>query len=202
MITRAPLSQAPLYVDLVAPPRPKAPARAAPAAKPVKARQTIDQPLVLKPKPAPPKPKPQPVAKPEKAEPAPKPARIPSAAEILAQLREQAESEGEEAAPAEPARRGGRFDPELAAYTRRVKTLLRANWGGAAAFKGEEGLAARFEVQLDARGRIQEVAPVRSSGNSYFDGSAERAIRASEPFPEPPRGPITLDLVFNPEGVF
>jgi colicin import membrane protein len=196
-ISHAPLAPVPIYVDLVSRPKPKAPPKAATKKAP-KVRQTLDQPVVLKTKPAPKKPTPKAAPKPEPAE---APAKIPSAAEILAQLREKAESEAETEAASQPTR-PGRFDPELAAYHRRIRTLLRANWGGAGAFKARKGLVARFEVDLDATGRIRSLSSIGSSGDSFFDGSAERAIRSSDPFPAPPRGPITLDLVFNPEGVF
>jgi TonB family protein len=198
----------PLFVDLVALPEP---AKAAPA-PPKKSRQKLEQPLVLKPKPKP-KPKPELVPpKVEKPKEPPKPAEpeappteeeqpVPSAAELLAQIREKVGTEPQEAEAAPKALPGGRADPLLAAYRRQVTTLLRSNWGGAASWT-QEGLLARFEAQIDASGRIRSLSRLRSSGNWVFDDAAERAIWSSQPFPSPPRGPLTLDLVFNPKGVF
>jgi TonB family protein len=188
----------PLFVDLVAPPEP---AKAPPAAQPP-ARQELKQPLVLKPKkkaakPKPPPPKKEPVEEVEEEAP---PSPPPSAAEILAQLREKVGTDPEAKPQAVPAR-AGRFDPELAAYRRQVTALLRSNWAGAASWE-KEGLAARFEAQVEATGRIRSVSRVRSSGDWVFDDAAERAIWSSEPFPPPPRGALTLDLLFNPKGVF
>lgn len=192
----------PLFVDLVAPPRPAK----APAAVQPKARQELKQALVLKPKKkAPPKKKAEPKPPPPKKEPVKPaeeeaPANAPTAAEILAQLREKV-GDDPEAEPQASAARPGRFDPQLAAYRRQVTALLRSNWGGAASW-AQEGLAARFEAQIEATGRIRSVSRVRSSGNWVFDDAAERAIWSSEPFPAPPRGALTLDLLFNPKGVF
>ncbi|MEE8558087.1 MAG: TonB family protein [Myxococcota bacterium] len=192
-LPRASLRPAPVYVDLVALSKP------APAVeKPKRSRQKVDQAVVLKPKPKR-KPKPRPRLKPKPA-PAETPAvPAPSAAEVMAKLRAQV---GQESSP-EPERRAGRagrFDPLLAAYQRQIRILLRGNWGGGASFKDQAGLMVRFEVALTAHGTLRSMTRVRSSGNSYFDQAAERAIRSSA-FPAPPRGPITLDLVFNPEGI-
>ncbi len=192
----------PLFVDLVALPEPAKPAPV-PAKK---SRQKLDQPLVLKPKP---KPAPRKVEKPKES---PKPAKpetppaeeerpAPSAAELLAQLREKVGSEPQEGEAPTAAPRRGRVDPLLAAYKRRVTALLHSNWGGAAAW-AEEGLIARFEAKIGATGRIRSLSRVRSSGTWVFDDTAERAIWSSQPCPSPPRGPLTLDLGFNPKGVF
>jgi TonB family protein len=192
----------PLFVDLVALPQPAK--AAAPAA--TRKQQQLDQPLVLKPKPKPaPRKveKPKEVPKPAKPEtpPAEKEEPAPSAAELLAQIREKVGTETEEGEAPPTAARRGRVDPLLAAYKRQVTALLHGNWGGAAAW-AQEGLVARFEAQIDGTGRIRSLSRVRSSGNWVFDDAAERAIWSSQPFPSPPRGALTLDLVFNPKGVF
>ena len=182
-LERAMRPPAPVYVDLIT---------VAPAAKPKPApRQKLDQPVVLKAKP---KSKPQAAPK-EVLAPKEKPKEILSAAEILSRLREQVGDEPETttrtAAP-------GRFDPQMAAYQRRVHVVLRSNWAG---FRGEN-LVARFEVEVDGEGRVRSLRATTSSGNRYFDESAERAIRLSDPLPRPPRGPVTLDVGFSPTGVF
>ena len=93
----------------------------------------------------------------------------------------------------------GRFDPQMAAYQRKLKALLYANWVGAQVFRGRADLNARFQVQIDPSGGLGSVALVGSSGNRYFDESAERAIWKTRPFPRPPRGALTLTLDFDPK---
>lgn len=202
LVHRRAVTPTPVYVDIVSPPRPRpAPAmKVQPAAAKPRVRQRVEQPVVLKPKPAA-KPKPAEPATPAEPEPASKVADAPSAADLLARLREQVGPETEVADQAERGG-GGRFDPVLAAYHRRVTGLLQSNWAGVAAFRGQQSLAAHFEVELDAMGGMVSLSKTRSSGNRFFDESAERAIRRSVPFPSPPRGAITLDVIFEPKGVF
>jgi TonB family protein len=199
------LRPSPVFVDLVAPPRPSAPAMKVQRAATLPViRQQVEEAVVLRPKPKP-KAEPKPPA-PEKAkepvEPAKaeEPVEAPSAAELLARLREKVGEEPQSAARAGDG--GGRFDPELAAYHRRVTAVLQSNWAGLSAFRGQSSLVAQFEVGLDGQGAVLELSQTRSSGNRFFDESAERAIRRSAPFPSPPRGPIRLDVVFEPKGVF
>lgn len=185
---RAPLLSAPVFVDIVA--APKA------AARPKRARQVVDEPVVIpkQPKPLPkPKPKPKPEAQPK--------APPPSADELLAKLREKVEARDAALARSATATSAGagRFDPQMAAYQRKLKALLYANWVGAQVFRGRADLNARFQVQIDPSGGLGSVALVGSSGNRYFDESAERAIWKTRPFPRPPRGALTLTLDFDPK---
>ncbi len=199
------LQPTPVMVDLIASaPAPAARApTAAPAAKPKPALEKVvvlpkDKPPPAKPKPDPkPAPQAKPVPRPEPAKPE-APAKTPE--EILADLRSRVEARAETAALPASAATGGRFDPEMAAYERRVLALLQSNWVGMRAFGSDPSLLARFVVRVDAVGAIVSVDLVRSSGNSYFDDSAERAIRKSAPLPAPPR-PVILDVNFNPGGV-
>jgi len=187
----APELPPPVFVEVVADPAPPPPAR-----------QRVKEPVVIpkqsKPKPKPVvkvAPKPKPVAKPK-----PKP---PSAAELMAQLRknvDEREPSDEEPARATPAARG-RFDPIMAVYRRKVIALLQSNFTGARAFSSDPGLRARYEVRIDIVGGVRGVSLLSSSGNSYFDDSAERAIHKT-PFPAPPRGEVTLDIMFQPGSVF
>ncbi len=198
MTRRAPLLSAPIFVDVVA--APKA------AARPKRARQVVDEPVVIPKKPKP-LPKPKPEAKP-KPEPKPKPEAKPkappiSADELLAKLRQKVEARDAATARAATATAtsagAGRFDPQMAAYHRKLKALLYANWVGAQVFRGQGDLSARFQVQIDPSGGLGTVALVGSSGNRYFDESAERAIWKTRPFPRPPRGGLTLTLDFDPK---
>jgi TonB family protein len=184
----------PVFIEVVADPSPPPPAR-----------QRVKQPVVI-PKQSKPKAKPKPVPRP-KAKPAPKPEpKRPSASELLAQLRRNVEArepsktqETQQVRATAGAR--GRFDPMLAVYRRKVIALLRSNFSGARAFSSDPQLRARYEVQIDPVGGLRGVILVSSSGNRFFDESAERAIHKS-PFPAPPRGEMTLDITFQPGSVF
>ena len=195
-LTRAPLLSAPVFVDLVAAPKP--------AAAPKPRRQVIDEPVVI-PKKSKPKPKPKPKAKPKpKPKPEAKPKAPPlSAEELLAQLRQRVEARtaASGATPAASAKAAGRgkFDPEMAAYQRKLKSMLYANWAGAAAFGRRHDLVVSFKVLLDPGGGVRSVSLVASSGDRHFDESAERAIWKTIPFPPPPRGSLELDVRFDPK---
>lgn len=200
---RAPAAPAakPAAAKPVSKPAPPAPApKPAPAAKPAPARQKVDE-VVL-----PAKPKELPKSAPKPNPPAP------TAQELLDRMRARAAAQ-EQAAPranapaaaVDPAAGAaaasggaGRFDPEMAAYHRKIQTMLYANWVGANQFRHQPELRASFEVRVQPDGRIRAVRLVRSSGNRFYDESAERAILKSEPLPNPPRGEITLSLTFDP----
>jgi TonB family protein len=206
------LAPTPVMVDLIAPSQ--LAAAVAPAAAPAKPKPALEKVVVLpKEKPQPPRPKapeppraepqakPKPVPRPEPAKPEP-PAK--SSEELLAELRSRVEARGESAPAVIAALRAsqaGRFDPEMAVYHRKVLALLQSNWVGVRAFGSDPSLEARFSVRVDGAGKILEVDLVRSSGNPFYDDSAERAIRKSAPLPAPPRGALVLDVRFQPGGV-
>ncbi len=201
-VRRAPIISVPVFVDLVAAPKPA-------AAPPKRTRQVVDEPVVIPRKPKPlPKPKPKAEPKPApKEEPKPPPKAEPkepppSAEELLARLRENVEARTAATPSQTQAATGapGRFDPQMAAYQRKLKALLYSNWAGAQAFRGRDDLVASFKVQLDPGGGVREVSLVGSSGDRYFDESAERAIWKTRPFPRPPRGALVLTLAFDPKG--
>lgn len=200
-----PTPNAPVFVDIIAPAPAPAPA---PAAKPAPARE---KPVVIpkrarpKPKPEPkvvakvepkPKPKPEPKVEP-KAEPAPE---APSAAELLAKIRDRVDS----SAPAtgKTAAAGGVFNPQLAAYQRDIKVLLNSSWIGAGQFRTQPELASTYAVNIDDAGKLRDVQLTASSGNRFYDESTERAIYRAAPFPPPPGGAKTLEVHFRPSGVF
>jgi colicin import membrane protein len=219
---RAPAAPAakPAAAKPVSKPAPPAP-KPAPAAKPAPARQKVDE-VVLPakpkelpksaPKPNPPAPTAQELLDRMRAKVAQEPPPAPTAQELLDRMRARAAAQ-EQAAPranapaaaVDPAAGAaaasggaGRFDPEMAAYHRKIQTMLYANWVGANQFRHQPELRASFEVRVQPDGRIRAVRLVRSSGNRFYDESAERAILKSEPLPNPPRGEITLSLTFNP----
>jgi TonB family protein len=198
-----PIASAPIFVDLVT----AAALAPAPAVAPAPVRE---KPVVIPARPRP-KPKPEPVAKPKPVpKPVPKPEKPeepapPTAAQLLAKIREKVASTPSAARPATGATGStgarGRFDPILAAYRRQVMVLLRSNWVGARAFASQPGLEVHYEVRVDGGGGVRSVSMLQASGNRYYDESAERAILKSAPFPSPPRGPLTLQLRFSPQDV-
>jgi TonB family protein len=74
------------------------------------------------------------------------------------------------------------FSYYLSAIERRVS----GNWFSAQAGQGE-GYSCVVYFRLDRSGRVSDLRVEKSSGNSYFDRSAMRAIRSSGPFPPLPK---------------
>ena len=74
------------------------------------------------------------------------------------------------------------FSYYLAAIERKVSQ----NWfSGVSA--GGEGLTCLVFFRLRRDGRVEDVRVEQSSGNTYFDRSAIRAVRSAAPFPPLPR---------------
>jgi TonB family protein len=182
-----------------APPKPKA--KEAPKPEPKKEAKVPPKPRAR----VEPKPKPKPATQ-ARATPAP-PAV--SAEQLISEMRKRVDAQSE-AAPAAAAvgdggsngPAGGRYDPELAGYRKQLVVLLQSNWVGARAFRSQGALQVRYEIEVDDAGTVQSVELVASSGNRHFDETAERAIWKTNPFPRPPRGALTVDLSFEPRGVF
>jgi TonB family protein len=198
----------PVMVSVVAAPPQARPAPAKAAPKPA--------PKPPEPKAAPPPPPPKPVVneivipkepaplakpkpKPAKPEPAPK-----TAEQLLAELTEKVEAEHPDSvpdaapapeAPAAPAGGPGVFDPAMAAWQMRVKSLIHSNWSGAQICKDTP----IFDLEIDSAGGLESLALAKSSGDRYCDESAERAVRKSIPLPAAPRGAIEIELVLNPK---
>ena len=173
-----PLAPLPIFIEVVAQPEP------APAAR-RKPRQVVEEIVIPK----------QP--RPARKAPARKPRPALSVEQIVAQLRDKLGQTTPTPASTRDAR-AGRFDPEMAAYRKRLKALLYANWAGARVFSTQGRLIAHFRVEVDASGGVRSLDLVKTSGNAHFDESAERAILRVEPFPAPPRGAFTLTLTFDP----
>jgi TonB family protein len=74
------------------------------------------------------------------------------------------------------------FSYYLAAIERRVSQ----NWFSGVS-SGAEGLTCLVFFRLRRDGRVDDVRIEQSSGNTYFDRSAMRAVRSAEPFPPLPR---------------
>ena len=184
--------QAPIFVDLVAAP-------AAPAAL-TTPRQVVDEPIVIpkrpraKPKPVAPPPKPVPAV--EKKKPTPAPAVSPE--QILEQLRAKRASAAKSESETGRAPQTGIFNPQLAAYTKKIQNKIYANWIGVRPYAHRFGLEVIFEMELDAGGMLQSLRMVQSSGDRPLDESAERAIYKAAPFPPPPRGIRRITIRMNP----
>ena len=185
----APAKPAPPPKEKPAPPEP-----APPPPKPVVKEIVI--PKDVKALPEKPKPKPAPV---EEKKPPP-----PTAEELLAKMTEQVEAKEAAAAPQEAPKEApaatavegaaGAFDPLLSPWVARVRTLVRGNWSGASLCKGTP----QFDVDIDGGGQLTHIALAESSGDSYCDDTAERALRKSNPLPPPPRA-LSFTLSLNPK---
>ena len=173
-----PLEPLPIFIEVVAQVEPPAPARQKP-------RQVVEEIVIPK--------------RPLSTRKAPARRQQPtlSAEQIVAQLRDKLGPTMPTPAATTDAR-AGRFDPEMAAYRKRLKALLYANWAGARAFSTQGRLIAHYRVDVDAGGGVLSLDLVKTSGNAHFDESAERAIWKVQPFPVPPRGAFTLTLTFDP----
>jgi len=204
------ISSSPVMVQMVSMPKsvaPKpAPAKPAPPPK--------EPPKPPEPEPAPP---PKPVVKeivipkevkalPEKPKPVPVEAKKPpppTAQELLAKMTEQVEAkEAQNAPPAPPSEAPaasteatpGTFDPELSPWVARVRIFVRANWSGASVCRG----VPEFDVDVDGGGQLSHIALTKSSGDSYCDDTAERALRKSNPLPPPPHA-VSFTFNLNPK---
>ena len=74
------------------------------------------------------------------------------------------------------------FSYYLAAIERKVSQ----NWFSSSSGKGE-GFSCVVYFRMNRNGSVSDVRIEESSGNTYFDRSALRAIRSSDPFPPLPR---------------
>jgi protein TonB len=202
------ISPSPVMVQIVAMPKAAAPKPAPAPPAPPKA-----QPKPPEPEPPPP---PKPVVKevvipkelnPIPAKPKPAPAPVakkppPTAEELLAKMTEQVEAkEAANAPPPAPVETPaateaapGAFDPLLSPWVARVRALVRGNWSGASLCTGTP----QFDVDIDGGGQLTHIALAESSGDSYCDDTAERALRKSNPLPPPPRA-LSFTLTLNPK---
>jgi len=209
-------SASPVMVELVAAPR-LPPAPKPPAPKPAVKEAPKPEPA---PPPPPPKPvvkeivipkEPQPLAKP-KPKPAPEPPKAekkpepppPSAEELMAKISEKVEAQEAAKAPpnppadsaAQPVQGGaGEFDPLMAAWQARVGVFVRSHWAGASICQA----APKFDVDVDAGGRLSNIQLAESSGDKSCDETGERAVRMSNPLPAPPHQ-VSITLNLNPKG--
>ncbi len=76
----------------------------------------------------------------------------------------------------------------------RVRIFVRANWSGASVCRG----VPEFDVDVDGGGQLSHIALTKSSGDSYCDDTAERALRKSNPLPPPPHA-VSFTFNLNPK---
>ncbi|MCE2391921.1 MAG: TonB family protein [Proteobacteria bacterium] len=207
----------PVYVSVVAAePRPEA---AAPAAPPP--RQEVDEIVIprrprpkpasqAKPRPKPrpraelaprPEPKPKPRAEPaSRPEPKPKTQSRPALDDLMARLQKTTSERPSGVKPgADRDGRRGVFNRQLAAYRKRVESIVARNWDDTSACMARSKFPV-WEVRLAASGRVTGVRLARASGDRYCDDSAERAIMKAQPLPPPPGKVRVLDVNFGDRG--
>jgi TonB family protein len=139
----------------------------------VEEKAEVEKPKPKKPEPAKPKKKEtkkEPEPQPEEIKPEEKPL------DVSVDKEEPAQTSLEIDAPRFP------FSYYLEAIERKVSQ----NWF-AATSAGNEGLSCVVYFRLKRSGSVDEVRLETSSGNSYFDRTALRAVRSASPFPPLPR---------------
>ena len=192
---RPPLEET-VYVEVLAA------APSAPAPEPAPRKPKVDEAVVIPKQPrevSKPEPKAPKVEEKPEDKPKPRPKTAPTRDDILGNLR--AKQASRDAQTSETQKEGGVgiLDPVRAAYQRKVRDHVYANWAGAAQFSRIRGIQAAYRVSLDPGGRVLDVELVRSSGEPGYDRSVERAISKSSPLPPPPGGPRSVLLTFDPE---
>ena len=98
------------------------------------------------------------------------------------------QSQAAQAAPAAAAARGdgAAIDPRLAAYYTRIKARVMSQWALPRGVLPEHKLLAVLNVVILRDGTVARLSFERSSGNRFYDQSAERAVRKASPFPPLP----------------
>lgn len=89
-------------------------------------------------------------------------------------------------------------------YGMRIREKIWNNWPLLPELKTRKDLEAVIEVSINRNGSIENITWTKKSGNAYFDNSAVRAVRISNPFPPVPPDfhDRTLQVTFRPEFSF
>ena len=90
----------------------------------------------------------------------------------------------------------------MSALADRINAKFKSNWVRPS--NSIVGLIAIIRVNLSPGGDVLSASVVKSSGNSFFDRSAEIAVKKASPLPFPPQPEFyrhikVLDLEFNPD---
>ena len=181
----------------VLPPEDKSPPPPPEIAKTETPPPPVIPPKVEERKPPPPKPKPTQTA--EKKNDGPRPI---SGLSEAAASRLLGSSLGYDSGQVVASSEGLRRDEEMMRYLAVLRGKIRSSWtpvGRAMAAKKE----ARFELYIEANGRVSRARMTQSSGNRDFDQSVERALKKASPFPPLPSvfggQSAILDLSLSPE---
>lgn len=76
-------------------------------------------------------------------------------------------------------------------YIALVTQIIRANWINQ--FSGSD-YQVTLKIDLDAKGDVESVNVVKSSGNSAFDRQAQLAVQKSSPLPVPQQKPLQHEM--------
>ena len=74
----------------------------------------------------------------------------------------------------------------MSQYYAQIWSRVRQNWALPQSILADRNLEAVLDVRVLRSGQVTEIRFEKRSGNSYFDQSAYRAIRKSDPFPPLP----------------
>jgi TonB family protein len=74
----------------------------------------------------------------------------------------------------------------MSQYYAQIWSKVRQNWALPSSILADKNLEAILDVTVLRSGQVTNISFEKRSGNSYFDQSAYRAIRKSDPFPPLP----------------
>jgi len=91
-------------------------------------------------------------------------------------------------------------------YRTEISYHIEKNWAfNEQLADGRTDLVAVLVIKIMPDGEIRDVWFEKKSGNNYFDDSAERAVKKSNPLPQLPKGYLrpfyNLGLIFTPSGL-
>lgn len=120
---------------------------------------------------------------------------------VLADLGKSLGGAGDDNAGSGPGGSGGDGYGVLGAYQDSVISRVRPNWSWPGR-TDRRSYTAVVNIRIDAKGAIQNVRMVSSSGNNFFDATVIRALNATENL-EPPPHPDFMDMniSFTPEAL-
>lgn len=86
-------------------------------------------------------------------------------------------------------------------YEIRIREIILGNWTLLPELKKRRDLEAVIEVDISRNGSIENIVWIKKSGNAYFDNSAMRAVRISNPLPPVPPDVLdrTLEIRIRPD---
>jgi len=103
--------------------------------------------------------------------------------QAIDEMRRKAESEE---AGGQPFSGQGNTASLMNQYYAQIWSRVRQNWALPQSILADKNLEAVLDVRVLRNGQVTEIRFEKRSGNSYFDQSAYRAIRKSDPFPPLP----------------